>query len=391
MKKVVVHPETNSRDLSHNMVRTILRLTLLAAFVGAASADRSLQWAEALEFINAAPTTAPPPPPPTTPRDTLRNLALSWLGSWLRDNAFSVAAQSGESSSPFLSSPFWQTFAAPFIQERLGIVSAMSGEPKLDPVDLSQLAPFQTSSEESTFVQKLLGDDYPVGELIRTDERFADRLCESSFLRGVSGSGYDVSEVNDAWNNASPLRSEGVLPMGCTRGCVIGGGWVEQLARIYGIGRTLTTSSWRGKCFSDEIVPEPVEGNSTGPYQPGSKVTNRIKLNYGLTMNNLFGLTEPVNTLFPGRVYVGESLASPSESAMIVDYSDHDHEFSPFRDEIREIYPGVYLGKMCALPGASLWDGAIALSSDEPTFAIHFILFKQPGQSLAQAHGNIAA
>ena len=391
MKKVVVHPETNSRDLSHNMVRTILRLTLLAAFVGAASADRSLQWAEALEFINAAPTTAPPPPPPTTPRDTLRNLALSWLGSWLRDNAFSVAAQSGESSSPFLSSPFWQTFAAPFIQERLGIVSAMSREPKLDPVDLSQLAPFQTSSEESTFVQKLLGDDYPVGELTRTDEGFADRLCESSFLRGVSGSGYDVSEVNDAWNNASPLRSEGVLPMGCTRGCVIGGGWVEQLARIYGIGRTLTTSSWRGKCFSDEIVSEPVEGNSTGPYQPGSKVTNRIKLNYGLTMNNLFGLTEPVNTLFPGRVYVGESLASPSESAMIVDYSDHDHEFSPFRDEIREIYPGVYLGKMYALPGASLWDGAIALSSDEPTFAIHFILFKQPGQSLAQAHGNIAA
>ena len=49
-----MHPETNSRDLSHNMVRTILRLTLLAAFVGAASADRSLQWAEALEFINAA-------------------------------------------------------------------------------------------------------------------------------------------------------------------------------------------------------------------------------------------------------------------------------------------------------------------------------------------------
>ena len=390
MKKVVVHTETNSRDLSHNMVRTILRLTLLAAFVGAASADRSLQLAEALEFINAAPTTAPPPPPPTTPRDTLRNLAISWLGSWLRDNAFSVAAQSGESSSPFLSSPFWQTFAAPFIQERLGIVSAMSGEPKLDPVDLSQLAPFQTSSEESTFVQKLLGDDYPVGELIRTDEGFADRLCESSFLRGVSGSGYDVSEVNDAWNNASPLRSEGVLPMGCTRGCVIGGGWVEQLARIYGIGRTLTTSSWRGKCFSDEIVPEPVDRNSTGPYQPGSKVTNRIKLNYGLTMNNLFGLTEPVNTLFPGRVYVGESLASPSESAMIVDYSDHDHEFSPFRDEIREIYPGVYLGKMYAIPGASLWDGAIALSSDEPTFAIHFILFKQPGQSLAQAHGNIA-
>ena len=62
--------------------------------------------------------------------------------------------------------------------------------------------------------------------------------------------------------------------------------------------------------------------NSTGPYQPGSKVTNRIKLNYGLTLNNLFGLNEPVNTLFPGRVYVGQSLASPSETAMIVDYSD---------------------------------------------------------------------
>ena len=53
--------------------------------------------------------------------------------------------------------------------------------------------------------------------------------------------------------------------MGCTRGCVIGGGWVEQLARIYGIGRTLTTSSWRGKCFSDEIVPEPLGGAHRQP------------------------------------------------------------------------------------------------------------------------------
>lgn len=31
--------------------------------------------------------------------------------------------------------------------------------------------------------------------------------------------------------------------------------------------------------------------------------------------------------------------------------SDYDHEFGAFRDEIREMYPGVFLGKMYALPG----------------------------------------
>ena len=86
------------REETHNTMRTpLLRVTLLAAFIAAASADRSLNWAQALEFVDAAPVARPPPPPPTTPRDVLRNLALSWLGSWLRDNAFSVAAQSGAS------------------------------------------------------------------------------------------------------------------------------------------------------------------------------------------------------------------------------------------------------------------------------------------------------
>jgi hypothetical protein len=76
----------------------------------------------------------------------------------------------------------------------------------------------------------------------------------------------------------------------------------------------------------------------------------------------------------------------PGERAVVIDYSDHDHEFASFRDEVREIYPGVYLGKMYALPGTELWGGVLALPPDSPPrFAINFILFGQPGQTTVQA------
>ena len=188
-------------------------------------------------------------------------------------------------------------------------------------------------------------------------------------------------------------------------GCIVGGGLFETIARVYGIQRTGTPSAWRGKCFADEAATQPAPLNRTAmnnsgtnstadrasppeveaPWQPGTLVKNRIKMNYGIFVNRLFGLTEPLE-LYPGKVYSGESYFAPGERAVVIDYSDHDHEFSSFRDEIREIYPGVYLGKMYALPGTELWGGVLALPPDsDPRFTINFILFGQPGQTTVPA------
>lgn len=177
---------------------------------------------------------------------------------------------------------------------------------------------------------------------------------------------------------------------GCLTGCIVGGGPLETIARVYGIQRTGNPSAWRGKCFADEAVTQPTTTNGTGAganatWQPGGLVTNRIKMNYGVFVNRLFGLTAPVE-LYPGKVYAGDSYFAPGERALVIDYSDHEHEFSSFRDEIREIYPGVYLGKMYALPGTQLWGGAISLpQGSDPRFAINFMLFGQPGQTVVQA------
>jgi hypothetical protein len=113
-------------------------------------------------------------------------------------------------------------------------------------------------------------------------------------------------------------------------------------------------------------------------------VTNRIKVNYGPFLNQLFGLDEPLQ-LYPGKAYAGESLFAPGEDALVVDYGDHAHEFAPFRDEIREVYPGMYVGKMYALPGASLWNGALVVPDGDPLFAINFVLFAEPGAAVLAA------
>jgi hypothetical protein len=64
------------------------------------------------------------------------------------------------------------------------------------------------------------------------------------------------------------------------------------------------------------------------------------------------GFDEPIE-LYPGKVFKGASVFD-GKKAIIIDYSDHAHEFNAFRDELREIYPGVYLGKMYALPGTKV-------------------------------------
>ena len=104
----------------------------------------------------------------------------------------------------------------------------------------------------------------------------------------------------------------------------------------------------------------------------------------------MFGLTEPLN-LFPGKAYEGASIFAPNETSIVVDYADHDHEFASFRDEIREIYPGTYLGKMYALPGTSVLGGVLTVPEGEPVFAINFILFGAPGMRVVELVGENAA
>lgn len=201
-------------------------------------------------------------------------------------------------------------------------------------------------------------------------------LCEG-FLRGVDASTTFVkADVDETYARAFPLHAGGLLPVGCVEGCIIGNGLFENIARFYGIARTLTPSSWRGKCFSEERVES--------PGSIGTKVTNRIKVNYGSFVNRLLGLDEPLS-LYEGKARHGDSWFNASEDALVIEYDVQTHEFSGFRDELREVYPGFYVGKMYATPGASLWNGAFVVPPGEPAFALHFALFAHPGGEVMQA------
>lgn len=245
----------------------------------------------------------------------------------------------------------------------------------------------RTTSANSSFVRKLIAlarDARPTfagdGDLLPLDAQAS--LCGSDFFRGVDGAGLSLAEVDEAYALAHPMHATGIVPVGCLRGCIIGGGVLETIARMYGVTRTLTPSSWRGKCVSAHLAQRPASLPSDAEWQPGLAVTNRIKVNYGGFINRLLGLDEPLR-LYPGKVFAGASYFTPGEDALVVDYDGRDHEFSGFRDELREVYPGFYVGKMFALPGASLWDGALTVPEGDPAFAINFALFSPPGAEVA--------
>ena len=210
-------------------------------------------------------------------------------------------------------------------------------------------------------------------------------LCEASFLRGAEDSGFDAAEVDESYAASYPQHAGGNVPVGCVEGCIIGSGVFEGIARYYGIARTLTPSSWQGKCFSEDTSPVP---ENPGPdYKPGTKVTNRIKVNYGAFLNRLLGLDEPL-TLYEGKTRLGESWFAENQDAVIVEYDVLEHEFTGFRDELREVYPGAYIGKMYALPGASLWNGAFEVPEGEPAFTVNFMVFANPNGSYMPAVGT---
>ena len=100
----------------------------------------------------------------------------------------------------------------------------------------------------------------------------------------------------------------GKIPQGVTQGCVIG--WPQTLLNLP-ITSVMNTV-WTGKVF---------DGNS-------STLKNRV-----------LGLQA-----VKADVYIGKSLLDGAPS-IIVDYSNEIYPFSLIRDEIREVSPGVYLGR----------------------------------------------
>ncbi|CAL6275307.1 unnamed protein product [Bathycoccus prasinos] len=186
-----------------------------------------------------------------------------------------------------------------------------------------------------------------------------DALCRSdAFVREFNQSSFD-----DSYVQAFPMDGEEILS-GCYRG-----------SKFYGIRRTLTFNSWRGKCFK-KVVDE-IDGSET------TAVTNRIKLSYGPIVNALLGLNEPIE-LYKGDVEYDATSIFDGKAAIGINYSKFGHEFSKFRDEIREVYPGVYVGKMFMLPGLDLFpreDGTDSIfkvpENGTPQFAMNFMLMKE--------------
>lgn len=180
-------------------------------------------------------------------------------------------------------------------------------------------------------------------------------VCGSDFLRGDLNS----TILDDAYWQASSFSSANI-PRGCYTGCIIGSGSYEALARAYGVRRTFNLNSWKGKCF-DEIDP--------------SSVTNLIQLNYGNLMERIFPRLETPIELYPGRAEVADSTFQEGQDSIVVDYSTFDHDFTYFRDELRPIYTNVYLGKMYAMPGMSMFGGVFSVPlGARPVFTVNFIL-----------------
>jgi hypothetical protein len=224
----------------------------------------------------------------------------------------------------------------------------------------------QATTWNSTFARSIFEATNGNSSLFGYDQvdvaSFIDQdICRSDLLR----QNLDVNAMEDAYWQANPLSGES--PRGCYTGCILGTGTYEALVRSYGIRRTMNFESWSGKCF-DEIDP--------------SSVTNRIKLNYGAIMERIFPrLAEPIE-LFPGTANVETSNFDGSNS-VVVNYSSFDHEFQFMRDEIRPIYPGVWLGRMYAMPGMSMFGGVLQVPiGATPVYTVSFLLVGEPQSTM---------
>lgn len=119
-------------------------------------------------------------------------------------------------------------------------------------------------------------------------------------------------ELDEIYRQAQP----GDIPDGDTRGTAIAAG--SLLARLY--ARFARLFAWQGKVF-DLFPPDRKQGILINKITP-------------------FSLTFVV-----AKVYKDKSWMDGKET-IVIDYSKTSFFFQKVRDEIREVEPGVYLGKV---------------------------------------------
>ena len=120
------------------------------------------------------------------------------------------------------------------------------------------------------------------------------------------------SELDEIYEKAKP----GPVPQGSTRGtAILGGGMMPRL-----FTKAARAIAWQGKVF-DLFSPD---------------------FNSGVVVNKILpvGLHSIV-----AKTYRGESWMDGKDT-IIIDYSDTSLLARPIRDEIREVEPGLYLGKV---------------------------------------------
>ena len=158
------------------------------------------------------------------------------------------------------------------------------------------------------------------------------------------------------YEQAYPLT--GKIPHGCNPGCLIGTSRGATSARG---PQGSNNAEWTGKCF----------------YPEQNMVKNQLEVDPWYA----FGFKGDWNHLeaFPAETYTGESWFNRTEEAIIIDYTNtprqHGKSFNCYQDEMREISPGFFLGRLYAKP-FSYCDRFNPLPY--PYFVLHFAVFQAP-------------
>lgn len=152
---------------------------------------------------------------------------------------------------------------------------------------------------------------------------------------------------DDAYAAAPMALSDSYLAIpttGCAFGCVP----LKQNASA--VERITTTLPWRGKCFTtaaagETVVPTDAEGKlltDADAVPLLSRIINRLDRTQGLPSGvNQTNATEI--RAAPATVYVGTS-SFDGQKAIIIDYYGEE-DFGMFRDEMRHVGCGVWIGK----------------------------------------------
>jgi hypothetical protein len=119
-------------------------------------------------------------------------------------------------------------------------------------------------------------------------------------------------ELDEIYKQAQP----GAIPDGDTRGTAIVAG--SALSKLY--ARFAMLFAWQGKVF-DLFPPDKVHGILVNKITP-------------------FSLTFVVATVYKDKSWMDE------KETIVIDYSKTSFFCKKIRDEIREVEPGVYLGKV---------------------------------------------